>query len=62
MEVVAVAGSVFKRCGCRDAAGRLVGAGCVLLPLEGHGSWFFSVELARGADGARRRLRRGGYW
>src|SRR6202011_5347017 len=61
LEVVVVAGSVFKRCGCRDAvAGRLLGARCVLLPVEGHGSWYFSVELPAGSGG-RRRLRRGGF-
>ena len=54
-----VAGSVFKRCGCRDAAtGRLLGARCALLLAEGHGSWYFSVELSGGVGG-RRRLRRG---
>lgn len=56
-----VAGSVFKRCGCRDAlTGRLLGARCALLPLEGHGSWYFSAELPTGSGG-RRRLRRGGF-
>lgn len=59
--MVVVAGSVFKRCGCRDAvSGRLVGRRCVLLPVEGHGSWYFSVELTGGVGG-RRRLRRGGF-
>lgn len=60
VEVVVVAGSVFKRCGCRDGAGRLLGSRCVLLPVEGHGSWYFSVELSAGAGG-RGRLRRGGF-
>ena len=57
-----VAGSVFKRCGCRDAVtGRLVGRRFALLPVERHGSWYFSVELAASAGGRRRRLRRGGF-
>src|SRR5581483_1114304 len=61
LEVVVVAGSVFKRCGCRDAAtGRLLGARCALLLAEGHGSWYFSVELPTGV-GRRHRLRRGGF-
>ena len=60
--MVGVAGSVFKRCGCRDAAtGRLLGAACAHLTEDGHGSWFFSVELPPGVGGKRRRLRRGGY-
>jgi len=49
VEVVVVAGSVFKRCGCRDATGRLCGSRCVLLSLEGHRSWYFGVELAAGS-------------
>jgi integrase len=62
VEVVVVAGSVFKRCGCRDVVtGRPLGARCALLCENDHGSWFFSVELPCGGDGVRRRLRRGGY-
>jgi hypothetical protein len=61
-EVIAVGGSVFKRCGCREAVtGRLLGARCPDLVADGHGSWFFSLELPSGADGKRCRLRRGGY-
>lgn len=57
-----MAGSVFKRCGCRDAGtGRLAGSRCALLALEGHGTWYFSVELSSGSGGGRRRLRRGGF-
>lgn len=57
-----MAGSVFKRCGCRDVVtGRPMGVGCSGLAEDGHGSWFFSLDLPSGRDGERRRLRRGGY-
>lgn len=60
--VIDVAGSVFKRCGCRDVVtGRMLGAACPHLTGDWHGSWFFSLELAADTDGRRRRLRRGGY-
>lgn len=56
-----MSGSVFKRCGCRDAgSGRLLGRRCGLLSEDGHGSWYFSVELPGGSEG-RCRLRRGGF-
>jgi hypothetical protein len=56
------AGSVYKRCGCReDTAGLRLGASCQRLGEEGHGSWFFSMDLPRHVGGVRRRLRRGGY-
>lgn len=55
-------GSVFKRCGCRDAlTGRMLGAVCDLLPLEGHGSWYLCIDLPPGSDGRRHRLRRSGF-
>jgi len=55
-------GSVFKRCGCRRGrAGLRLGASCPQLAEEGHGSWFFSLELPRHVGGVRRRIRRGGY-
>jgi hypothetical protein len=54
-------GSVFARCGCRNRHGRRRGASCSRLGEAGHGSWYFSTELPRYADGGRRRLRRGGY-
>lgn len=60
--VIRMSGSVFKRCGCRDpVTGRMLGAACPQLTGDGHGSWFFSLELAADAEGRRRRLRRGGY-
>ncbi len=55
-------GSVYKRCGCRDAAtGRRKGPGCDLLRRPGHGSWYLSLEIPAGAAGERRRLRLGGH-
>ena len=55
-------GSVFKRCGCRQGrAGLRLGASCPHLAEDGHGSWFFSLELPRHVGGTRRRIRRGGY-
>jgi len=55
-------GSVFKRCGCRRGrAGLRLGACCPRLAEEGHGSWFFSLELPRHVGGVRCRVRRGGY-
>jgi len=55
-------GSVFKRCGCRKGrTGLRLGAACLRLGEEGHGSWFFSLDLPRQAGGPRRRVRRGGY-
>ena len=55
-------GSVFKRCGCRRGrAGLRLGASCLRLAEDDHGSWFFSLELPRHVGGVRRRIRRGGY-
>jgi integrase len=55
-------GSVFKRCGCRKGkTGLRLGADCPRLGEEGHGSWFFSIDLPRQPGGPRRRVRRGGY-
>jgi integrase len=56
------AGSVYPRCGCRQGrAGLRRGASCPQLGEEGHGSWFFSLDLPRALGGRRRRVRRGGY-
>lgn len=55
-------GSVYSWCGCYDrASGRRLGARCARRGTEGHGSWYLSVELPAGLDGARRRIRRGGF-
>jgi integrase len=55
-------GSVYRRCGCIDAAtGRQLGGRCLRLADGGHGSWYVGLELAAALDGRRRRIRRGGY-
>ena len=57
-----MAGSVFKRCGCRDAAGRPLTTECPQLKRSDHGSWYYKAELpAAPWDGARRRARKGGF-
>ncbi|MGH3158522.1 MAG: tyrosine-type recombinase/integrase [Streptosporangiaceae bacterium] len=56
------AGSVYARCGCRRGrAGARLGVSCPRLGQEGHGSWFFSLDLPRTTGGQRRRVRRGGH-
>jgi hypothetical protein len=54
-------GTVFKRCGCRDAGGDLLGAECPKLAGKNHGSWSYKVELPPGPDGVRRRAGKGGF-
>jgi hypothetical protein len=55
-------GSVYKRCGCRAGrAGLRRGASSPRVAEEGHGSWFFSLDLPRRLGGTRRRARRGGH-
>ena len=59
--------SGYKRCGCRDAGGRMLGAGCPQLrrgdgawnPL--HGSWLGKAELPRSPDGRRIMLTASGF-
>src|SRR3954449_8221160 len=55
-------GSVFRRCGCRDEAGRLIKA-CPRLGRErGHGSWYYRADVGRdAATGRRREQRKGGF-
>jgi integrase len=56
-----VRGRVYRRCGCRTADGRLVGASCPKLAADDkHGTWGFAVDLPS-VDGRRKTLRRGGY-
>ncbi|WP_062434292.1 tyrosine-type recombinase/integrase [Herbidospora daliensis] len=45
---------IYKRCGC---TGR---SGCPRLAEDGHGSWYFAVQV-QGLSGQRERMRRGGY-
>jgi hypothetical protein len=55
-------GSVYAWCGCRDqVTGRRLGGRCPRRGQRGHGSWYLLLEIPAGADGARRRVRRGGY-
>lgn len=55
-------GTVYKRCGCRDAAtGKRKGPRCNLLGRPGHGSWYLTLEIPAGAGGERRRIRLGGH-
>jgi integrase len=60
-------GTTYKRCGCRDGGGKLLGKACPKLYRPGgswnpnHGVWHFQIELPARTDGARRPLRRGGY-
>ncbi len=54
-------GTTFRRCGCRDEDGRQLGSGCPRVGSKGHGTWFYVVQLPRGADGRRRQLRAGGF-
>lgn len=50
-------GSVYKRCGCRDAdSGRQLGGRCSKLDRRGHGSWYFASPHGYGPP-----MRRGGY-
>jgi integrase len=55
------AGSLSRRCRCRDADGRDLGANCPKLGRRGHGSWHVRQELPAAVDGKRRRFRRDGY-
>ena len=52
---------LFKRCGCRDPrTRRALGTRCPQLGEDGHGSWYFRLEVPRNLKG-RRQLRRGGF-
>ena len=60
-------GSTYKRCRCRDGAGRELGSACPSLRRKDgawnprHGQWYFYVELPVVAGQTRRMLKRGGY-
>jgi hypothetical protein len=48
-------GSVYKRCGCRDAHGKKLGARCPKLARQKrHGSWWARYDEPRSVDGRRR--------
>jgi hypothetical protein len=51
---------IFKRCGCRDAAGRRLEKSCPRLAERGHGSWYFHASAAN-LLGRSERVRRGGF-
>ncbi len=53
-------GRVYRRCGCRDAAGRQIGAGCPAHAQRRHGRWAFAVDLPS-LNGRRKTLRRSGF-
>lgn len=55
------AGSIFKRCECRGADGKLLGKSCPQLSKKSHGSLSLRQELPPDADGKRRTFRRTGY-
>ncbi|HLL65531.1 MAG TPA: site-specific integrase [Micromonosporaceae bacterium] len=52
-------GRVYRRCGCRDDAGRQVWR-CPGLQEDEHGRWYFAVQVT-GPDGRRMRVRQGGF-
>lgn len=53
-------GSTFRRCGCRDEAGKLLTA-CPRLGRErGHGSWYYRADVGQ-VNGRRREQRKGGF-
>jgi hypothetical protein len=45
----------------RTGRGAAAGCRCPGRGLDGHGSWYLSLELPPGLDGRRRRIRRGGF-
>ncbi|MGA5668979.1 site-specific integrase [Streptomyces pseudogriseolus] len=55
------AGSIYRRCECRDGEGKLLGASCPKLKRKSHGAVGLRQELPPTADGKRRIFRRTGY-
>ncbi|MFB6989129.1 tyrosine recombinase XerC [Streptomyces sp. NPDC056304] len=55
------AGGINKRCECRGADGKRLGAKCPQLSKRAHGNHELHQELPPGDKGARRRFRRTGY-
>jgi len=62
-----VKGSTYKRCKCRDADGKELGAKCPQLRRKNgswnprHGTWYYKIELEPGPGGKRRTMTRGGF-
>ncbi|WIX82927.1 hypothetical protein QRX50_20240 [Amycolatopsis carbonis] len=54
-------GSTYRRCSCRDEAGRELGAACPKLKNSRHGQWAFRIELPPDENGTRRPRRRAGF-
>jgi integrase len=54
-------GSTYRRCSCRDEAGKQLGTHCPKLVQRRHGVWYLRQELPAAADGTRKTLRKGGY-
>ncbi|MFG3323760.1 tyrosine recombinase XerC [Streptomyces sp. NPDC048171] len=55
------AGSIYRRCECRDGEGKLLGASCPKLKRKNHGAVALRQELPPDAAGRRRTFRRTGY-
>lgn len=55
------AGSITRRCECRDADGKLIGQTCPKLKRKTHGAPGIRQELPPDAEGKRRTFRRTGY-
>jgi hypothetical protein len=55
------AGSIYRRCECRDGEGKLLGAKCPKLKRKNHGAVGLRQELPPNAEGKRRTFRRTGY-
>jgi len=55
------AGSVYRRCECRDGDGKLLSNTCPQLKKKSHGSVALRQELPPDAEGTRRTFRRTGY-
>jgi hypothetical protein len=53
-------GRVYRRCACRDTAGKQLGPRCPDLTNRRHGRWAFAVDLPT-IDGQRKTLRRCGF-
>ncbi len=53
-------GRVYRRCACRGADGRQLGARCPKLANRKHGIWTYAVDLPT-LDGKRRTRRRSGF-
>ena len=52
---------VFRRCGCTDpATGRQLAGRCPRFADQGHGSWYYAVQVTT-AGGRKARYRQGGF-